>query len=92
MSVWEVMLKHQVRPEQMPIDAKTLLSDCEAAGLKILDLRPGHIFAAAWLPVIPERKDPFDRMLLAQARAAGGELVIHDKAFARSGDDCVVLV
>jgi len=91
-SVWEVMLKHQVRPEQMLVDAETFLGDCEAAGFKILGLEPGHIFEASRLPLIKQHKDPFDRMLLAQARRESITLATHDKTFALYEDPHVLLV
>ena len=91
-SVWEVMLKHQVRPEQVLVDAETFLRDCEAAGFSALGLDAGHIFEASRLPLSKSHKDPFDRMLLAQARHEGMTLVTHDNSFSLYGDPHVLLV
>ena len=91
-SVWEVMLKHQVRPEQMLIDAETFLRDCEASGFRLLGLEAPHIFEASRLPLPKEHKDPFDRMLLAQAISENMTLVTHDGSFALYDDAHVLPV
>ena len=91
-SVWEVMLKHQVRPEQMLIDAETFELDCEAAGFRLLRLEPSHIFEASRLPLIKQHKDPFDRMLIAQAKSENMTLVTHDGSFGLYNDPHVLLV
>ena len=43
-----------------------------------LDVTVDHGFAIADLP--PHHRDPFDRMLVAQARSEGLTLVTHDRA------------
>lgn len=91
-SVWEVMLKHQVHPEQMLIDSETFLGDCEASGFRVLSLEPDHIFEASRLPLMKQHKDPFDRMLLAQARRESMALVTHDSSFGLYKDPRVLLV
>ncbi len=48
----------------------------ELTGARVLHIRASHITALAALP--PLHKDPFDRILLAQAKAEGLELVTND--------------
>lgn len=91
-SVWEVMLKHQTRPEQMLIDAETFLRDCEASGFRLLGIEPPHVFEASRLPLLKIHKDPFDRMLLAQARSENMTLVTHDQLLGLYDDPHVLLV
>lgn len=91
-SIWEVMLKHQAHPDKMIIDAPAFARDSEEAGMRVLQLRPEHIFEAAELPADGVHKDPFDRMLLAQARCENIALVTHDSAFSSYGDKHVMLV
>lgn len=86
------MLKHQVHPDRMVMDAPTFTRDSLAAGFRILQLVPEHIFEAAMLPTRGVHKDPFDRMLLAQARHENFVLVTHDEAFAAYADQHVLLV
>lgn len=91
-SIWEVMLKHQVHPDKMIIDAATFMRDCESAGFRILQLATEHILEAAELPTEGVHKDPFDRMFLAQARFENFVLVTHDHAFKAYRDSHVLLV
>ena len=51
-------------------------------GYDILDVRRPHAERAAVLPY-PDggHRDPFDRMLIAQALAEGLTIVTHDRAF-----------
>jgi PIN domain nuclease of toxin-antitoxin system len=48
----------------------------ELAAARILHIRPSHISALAALPAL--HKDPFDRLLAAQATAEGLPLVTSD--------------
>jgi PIN domain nuclease of toxin-antitoxin system len=43
----------------------------------VLPIRPSHITALAGLPVL--HKDPFDRILIAQAKAEGLVLITSDR-------------
>jgi PIN domain nuclease of toxin-antitoxin system len=49
----------------------------------ILAIDPTHIYALATLP--PHHKDPFDRLLIAQAEAERLALVTADSTFATYG-------
>ena len=49
----------------------------ELTSARVLHIRPSHITALATLPML--HKDPFDRLLIAQARAEGLALVTNDE-------------
>jgi PIN domain nuclease of toxin-antitoxin system len=80
-SYWEVMLKS--------MKGRLDVGDPRAWWTEALDqlaatpllLRPQHIAAVSGLP--PIHKDPFDRMLIAQAMAEGLSLVTTDGEIAR---------
>lgn len=91
-SLWEVMLKHQAHPDKLAVDAPTFAHDCKAAHFETLGLSPVHVLEAADLPTEGVHKDPFDRMLLAQARVENFTLLTHDRAFAAYDDSHVLLV
>lgn len=70
-SVWEVLLKHSRRPENIPFDEKDFSEGCQQAGFVPLSLEDKHILAVHTLSRpdgIKEHNDPFDRLLLAQAK------------------------
>jgi PIN domain nuclease of toxin-antitoxin system len=48
----------------------------ELTSARVLHIRPTHITALASLPML--HKDPFDRILIAQAKAEGLDLVTND--------------
>lgn len=49
-------------------------------GLKSLPVTPAHAWAVSRLPVRDDHKDPFDRLLVAQAMSESMVLVTHDRA------------
>lgn len=49
----------------------------EANALAILAIHPEHTYALDDLPAL--HKDPFDRMIVAQARTEGLRLLTHDE-------------
>jgi len=81
LSHWEVMLKSMKGTLDMG-DPRAWWSDAldQLAATPLL-LRPQHIAAVYGLP--PIHKDPFDRMLIAQATAEGLALVTSDVEVAR---------
>lgn len=76
-SVWELAIKHQSGKLELP---EGYFDDLLAADLRVLTMTEQHALAAARLPL--HHRDPFDRMLIAQARAEGVPLVGSDRAFA----------
>ena len=77
-SLWEIAIKHGLGRGDMPIGARAAREYFQAAGYKLLDIRPDHIEMLATLPLL--HRDPFDRLLIAQALAVPLRLVTHDPA------------
>lgn len=59
-----------------------------AAGIAWLPIVARHALVAGALP--PHHRDPFDRMLVAQARVESLTLVTRDKRFADYGVEVLV--
>lgn len=76
-SPWEIEIKHDKFPDKMSLDSKELLSFCRAAGYKRLSIRPEHISLLGELGQYTNA-DPFDRMLICQAKAEDMILLTHD--------------
>lgn len=83
-SIWEVSIKRALDRQDFRADARRLWRMLLANGYRELSLTCEHAIAVAALP--PLLKDPFDRLLLAQARVEGFELVTADRALAAYGD------
>lgn len=82
LSAWEVAIKHAKRPDALTCSAAEFIRRCDAIGFQRLRLDRGAIIAYENLDMsLAEsmHKDPFDRMLLAQAKDANMLLATHDE-------------
>lgn len=66
-SIWEVAIKHRLG--KLPVAPALFRDQSLAAGASILPVLEGHVIETAELP--PVHEDPFDRLLIAQARVEG---------------------
>jgi PIN domain nuclease of toxin-antitoxin system len=73
-SVWELEIKRLKGQLDAPAD---LLDRLEDAGFRLLSLTPDNALDAARLP--PHHRDPFDRLLVAQAQGEAAMLVTADE-------------
>ena len=85
-TAWELWLKHAKKPivaiaPALKGGAATFLNACEESGIGLLDITLEHAATAIALP--PIHRDPFDRMLIAQAIVEGLTAVTDDPAFRR---------
>lgn len=74
-TIWEIAIKHALGRLQIPEPASAAAL---RLGFEPLPISFTHAEAIAKLP--PLHRDPFDRMLVAQARTEGLTLVTHDPA------------
>lgn len=79
-SVWEVAIKHGLGKLQLTGGVPKFLQDIEQANFTILDILPRHVMKLATLTL--HHRDPFDRMLIAQAKHEGMQLLTADPHFA----------
>lgn len=86
-SIWEVSIKAALG--KLAADPGELLAEIEPAGFSLLPVTGEHAAAVARLPAI--HADPFDRMLVAQAKAEPLLLLTNDQILAGYGD-CVELI
>jgi PIN domain nuclease of toxin-antitoxin system len=77
-SVWELEIKRAKGLLAVPHDAGARLN---TAGFDLLDVTLTHVVRAAELPA--HHRDPFDRMLVAQAQTEQLTLVTADAALER---------
>ncbi len=80
-SLWEVAIKHKLGREDFRIEPRRLRRGLLENGWLELAMTSEHAIAAGELP--PLHKDPFDRMMLAQAQVEGVTLLTSDDAVAR---------
>lgn len=91
-SLWEVAIKHELHPDLLSMTAADFADLCRETGFRILSLEPGHVLSFEMLEARAGHKDPFDRMLLAQAQCEGLRFVTHDAKVGGYGKEIVLLV
>jgi len=79
-SVWELLVKAQLGRVEMPEPARFIPAQLVANGFEALPLHLHHVLALERLPAV--HRDPFDRMLVAQATVEGMAFVSADRALA----------
>ena len=76
-SVWEVLIKTGVGKLALPVPVTGyILKQMEKNRVNLLPVRASHLAALERLPLL--HKDPFDRMLVAQANAEGMTILSDD--------------
>ena len=83
-SIAEVAIKHQKDAALMPLLPDDVRLVAEECGIRELVFDSKHAVALGTLPQL--HRDPFDRMLIAQAQAEGMKLLSHDRQFPQYGD------
>ena len=80
-SLWEVAIKHGLGREDFRVEPRRLRRGLIDNGWRELTISSEHAVATLDLP--PLHKDPFDRMLVAQAQVEGLTLVTSDELVGR---------
>lgn len=84
-SVWEIAIKFGLgRKGAPPFSGRDAVRYFNQAGYRLLPITDAHAAAIEDLP--PTHGDPFDRMLLSQARCESAYLLTHDQRLAAFGD------
>ena len=83
-SLWEVAIKHNKHPKKMSLSAEQVRDFAEQQGFIELPMRARHGVGIENLPAI--HADPFDRMLITQAREDEMILLTHDDLVASYGE------
>jgi PIN domain nuclease of toxin-antitoxin system len=81
-SAWEIQIKMQLGKLKLDLPlAEVVASQERINNLEILPIRLEHVMALEKLPI--HHKDPFDRLLIAQAGIEEATLVSRDSIFAK---------
>ena len=94
-SIWEIAIKHAIHTENVEFSGKELAAFCREAGFLPLEMREKHVF---YLETIsrpedaPKHNDPFDRMLIAQAKAENMSFLTHDSLIPCYNEKCIISV
>ena len=79
-SLWEIQIKLAIGKLEMDVSlAQIVREQLQGHRFQLLDIRAEHVLALEELP--RHHGDPFDRLLIAQARVEGLPLVSIDNVF-----------
>ena len=76
-SLWEMQIKAMLGKLALRAPLEQILDDQEANSISVLDLTTAHVLALGSLP--SHHRDPFDRMLAAQALSENAVLATRDR-------------
>ena len=88
-SVWEIAIKHGKHPDDMLMTGKEAARLFREAGFR--ELKPDAAQCAAVEDLPPIHADPFDRLLIVQAKSMDMKLITHDHLIADYGDVALVV-
>lgn len=78
--LWEITMKEASGKLTLPTDLETMMRE---EGFSVLPIAHSHLRSLKGLPRL--HRDPFDRMMIAQALAEGIPIATRDRIFAAYG-------
>jgi PIN domain nuclease of toxin-antitoxin system len=81
--LWEIAIKHALARSAMPLSAHEAIPWAEQSGFAFLPIELPHLLVLEQLPL--HHRDPFDRLLVAQAISGPFTLLSADAAFTAYG-------
>lgn len=81
--MWEIAIKHGLGKLELLDGLEGSFKAMERSNLRMLDLTREHVLTLASLPA--HHGDPFDRILIAQAKHEGMSVLTGDKEFGAYG-------
>lgn len=94
-SIWETTIKHMIKPDKVMMSGSELAEKAMLAGFKILRIESSHVASLETIfrpKNVPPHNDPFDRMLIAQAKSEGMVFVTHDSLIPQYDEQCIMPV
>lgn len=94
-SVWEVAIKRQSKAHSMPVSDAEFVNYAEETGFQDLPLTKEHIAALKTLHLnqsAKEHHDPFDRILISQAKVEKMLFLTHDERLSGYEENCVLVI
>ena len=89
-SAWEMLIKQRLGKLKLDVALETMIDvQQEANQLQILSTNLEHVLAVQDLPL--HHNDPFDRLLIAQAKVENAQLVTADGQIKQYADQVGVL-
>lgn len=94
-SIWEISIKKHSNPDKIGFKTGDIFRYAEEAGFEMLKLSENHVFALDTLKLKPgkkDHKDPFDRILIAQAKSEKMRFLTKDSRIADYEEKCILVM
>jgi len=78
-TLWEMGIKHSLGKLKLKAELKKIFELFFESGLILMPITPDHILTNASLPF--HHRDPFDRLIIAQAKREGYSIISKDQEF-----------
>ena len=94
-SIWETTIKYMSKPDKIRISGSKLSDLCREMGYQMLPIADNHVKVLETLVYHNQNQvhnDPFDRIMIAQAKADGLKFVTHDSKIPFYEESCVMVV
>jgi len=95
-NVCEIAIKHSLHKSNITFSSQRFEEMCKLAGYSFLETKCNHAFMVETLKHADnaprEHRDPFDRLLLAQAKAENMFFLTHDELIPFYNESCIVSV
>lgn len=91
-SVWEIGHKHLKKEKEMPTSGSEFYDDLRFNDFYLMPVKAKHIVEYEKLKIKENmfvNKDPFDRMLVAQAKHERFKLLTHDDVMQYYNEGCI---
>ena len=94
-TIWEISIKHSHDPQGFSLTAEQMIQLCEENGILQLPVFFRHIPALSTLQRhenAPVHNDPFDRIMIAQAKTDNLLFLTHDSLLKYYDEPCILCV
>ena len=94
-SIWETTIKYMAKPDKICISGSKMSDLCQKMGYRMLPITDYHVKVLETLVYHNKyqvHNDPFDRIMVAQAKADGLKFVTHDSKIPFYEEGCVMSV
>ncbi len=82
-SLWEIAIKKSIGKLDIECSSSEIAEVCQEKAISILSIKPIHLDEIPGLPQI--HNDPFDRLIISQAKSEGMSLISKDGKFGSYG-------
>lgn len=96
-NIWETQIKHLNHPKEFQISGEELFELSLQANMKFIPITPNHAIELKSLCYDGENaprihKDPFDKILISQAKSENMILMTHDELIPFYNEACILSV